>query len=243
MCIWGVGTLMRSVLPRHARPDHPFTRTVGGAYVRGDAGRAGRAVSPQYRAGTVSKRRPYRRTFGTPTSLVLYRTPDGWRYAVHLTGPAGIADGSLAGPPPSSEPHIAQAALVRKAGELPHRRLDVLRHVPDQPDWWTGTVTVAGPLTPAWSRRIDAVRAPDPDGVGHHTQQQPPVPVLLSKPVNISIPARVAAASQTGVHPLPALAGGSHCLLSVACTRARDGLYVSWSGTPSPFFTEAGLTG
>lgn len=31
------------------------------------------------------------------------------------------------------------------------------------------------------------------------------------------------------------------CLLFVACTRARDGLYVSWSGTPSPFLTEAGV--
>ncbi|MDI2125088.1 UvrD-helicase domain-containing protein [Yinghuangia seranimata] len=30
------------------------------------------------------------------------------------------------------------------------------------------------------------------------------------------------------------------CLLFVACTRARDGLYVSWSGKPSRFLTEAG---
>jgi superfamily I DNA/RNA helicase len=30
------------------------------------------------------------------------------------------------------------------------------------------------------------------------------------------------------------------CLLFVACTRARDGLYVSWSGEPSPFLVEAG---
>lgn len=30
------------------------------------------------------------------------------------------------------------------------------------------------------------------------------------------------------------------CLLFVACTRARDGLYVSWSGGPSPFLVEAG---
>ncbi|MFF4571633.1 UvrD-helicase domain-containing protein [Streptomyces sp. NPDC001410] len=30
------------------------------------------------------------------------------------------------------------------------------------------------------------------------------------------------------------------CLLFVACTRARDGLYVSWTGNPSPFLTEAG---
>ena len=30
------------------------------------------------------------------------------------------------------------------------------------------------------------------------------------------------------------------CLLFVACTRARDGLYVSWTGEPSRFLTEAG---
>ncbi|MFC8430616.1 UvrD-helicase domain-containing protein [Streptomyces sp. NPDC057253] len=32
------------------------------------------------------------------------------------------------------------------------------------------------------------------------------------------------------------------CLLFVACTRAREQLYVSWSGRPSPFLQEAGLT-
>lgn len=31
------------------------------------------------------------------------------------------------------------------------------------------------------------------------------------------------------------------CLLFVACTRARDGLHVSWSGTPSEFLVEAGV--
>ncbi|WP_406135511.1 UvrD-helicase domain-containing protein [Streptomyces sp. NBC_01089] len=31
------------------------------------------------------------------------------------------------------------------------------------------------------------------------------------------------------------------CLLFVACTRARDGLYVSWSGRPSEFLVEAGV--
>ncbi|MFJ8438995.1 UvrD-helicase domain-containing protein [Kitasatospora griseola] len=30
------------------------------------------------------------------------------------------------------------------------------------------------------------------------------------------------------------------CLLFVACTRARDSLYVSWAGQPSPFLVEAG---
>ena len=63
-------------------------------------------VSPQYRAGMASKRRPYWRTLGTPTSLVPYRIPDGWRYAVHSTGPAGIADGALEGlrPRPNRTP-------------------------------------------------------------------------------------------------------------------------------------------
>lgn len=32
------------------------------------------------------------------------------------------------------------------------------------------------------------------------------------------------------------------CLLFVACTRARDGLYVSWTGTPSAFLVDAGVT-
>lgn len=31
------------------------------------------------------------------------------------------------------------------------------------------------------------------------------------------------------------------CLLFVACTRARDGLYVSWTGKPSTFLREAGV--
>ncbi|MEH0433845.1 hypothetical protein QBB34_47640 [Streptomyces stelliscabiei] len=69
---------------------------------------------------------PYWRTLGTPTSLVLYRTPDRSRYAVHFTGPAGITDGALADPPPSSGPDIAHAALLQKAEELTHRRLDIL---------------------------------------------------------------------------------------------------------------------
>lgn len=31
------------------------------------------------------------------------------------------------------------------------------------------------------------------------------------------------------------------CLLFVACTRARDSLYVSWSRNPSRFLAEAGV--
>ncbi|MGW1965531.1 hypothetical protein ACWCPD_35400 [Streptomyces sp. NPDC001935] len=94
-------------------------------------------------------RKPYWRTLGTPTHLVLYRTPDGWRYAVYFTGPVGIADGALADPPSSSEPDLAQTALLRKAEEFTCRRLEVLWQASDQPDWWTGTVAKAGPLPPA----------------------------------------------------------------------------------------------
>jgi hypothetical protein len=99
-------------------------------------------------SAVVGRRRPCRHGeqtaavlahLGAPTSLVLYRTPDRSRYAVQFTGPAGI--GTLAAPPPSSELDIAQAALVQKAEELTHRRLDVLWHAPDQPDWWTISVT------------------------------------------------------------------------------------------------------
>ena len=68
---------------------------------------------------------------------------------VHFTGPTGVADGVLAGPPPSCEPDIAQVALVQKAEELTHDRLAVLWHPPEQSDWGTAPVTVAGPLPPA----------------------------------------------------------------------------------------------
>lgn len=97
----------------------------------------------------ASNRQPYWRTLGTPTHFVLYRTPDQWRYAVYLTGPAGIADGALVDPPSSSKPDIAQTALLQKAEKLTRRRLEVLWHASGQPDCWTGTVADAGPLPPA----------------------------------------------------------------------------------------------
>ncbi|MEV6198327.1 hypothetical protein AB0M19_38785 [Streptomyces sp. NPDC051920] len=95
------------------------------------------------------KRRPYWRTIGTPTALVLYRTVHRWRYAIYFTQPSGITDGALSDPAPSSEPGAAQAACHQMAEELTHRRLEVLWSESDQPDWWTGTVTSAGPLPPA----------------------------------------------------------------------------------------------
>ncbi|MCX4918923.1 hypothetical protein [Streptomyces sp. NBC_00687] len=93
----------------------------------------------------ATRREPFWRTLGTPTTLVLYRTPDNWRYAIYFTGPPGVADGALADPPSPSEPDVAQAALLHKAEELTRRQLEVLWRASDQPDSWTGSVASAGP--------------------------------------------------------------------------------------------------
>lgn len=98
--------------------DHPFTRTVGGAYApvtpNAPHGRRVRSPSSAWRVNG-GRGAPG----GTLTSLVLYRTPDGWRYAVHFTRSAGIAYGALTGATPSAEPDIALVPLVQKAGNSP----------------------------------------------------------------------------------------------------------------------------
>ena len=96
-----------------------------------------------------SRRKPYWRTLGTPKTLVLYRTPKRWRFAVYFEAPGGTADGALDRPEPSCEPETAQAALHRRAEELTHRKLDVSWQPADQPDWWTAVVTQVGPLPEA----------------------------------------------------------------------------------------------
>ncbi|MFF8595791.1 hypothetical protein ACF061_30960 [Streptomyces sp. NPDC015220] len=97
----------------------------------------------------ASKRQPYWRTIGTPTTLVLYRTVDRWRYAIYFAEPSGVADGALNDPASPSEPGTAQAACHQKAEELTHRRLEVLWRETAQPDEWTGTVASARPRPPA----------------------------------------------------------------------------------------------
>ncbi|MFE4361019.1 hypothetical protein [Kitasatospora sp. NPDC056800] len=94
----------------------------------------------------MGKREPYWRRLGTPATLVLYRTPNRWRYAVYFTGPGGIADGGLDEPAPSCEPVIAQTAMHRKAEELTHRTLEVTWQEADQDGCWTGVITNPGPL-------------------------------------------------------------------------------------------------
>lgn len=94
-----------------------------------------------------SSRKPYWHTFGTPKTLVLYRTPDRWRFAIYFEAPGGTADGALDHPAPSGEPETAQAALHRRAEELTHRQLEVSWQPTDRPDWWTGVITTVGPVS------------------------------------------------------------------------------------------------
>lgn len=49
------------------------------------------------------------------------------------------------------------------------------------------------------------------------------------------------ASAVVSVGTIHAFKGAERCLLFVACTRARDGLYVSWFGRPSRFLLEAVL--
>ncbi|MFE2866290.1 hypothetical protein [Embleya sp. NPDC059259] len=95
----------------------------------------------------MGKRRPYWRALGTPATLMLYRTPERWRYAIYFA-PGGVACGGLDDPPPSSNPGGAQVAVHRGAEEFTHRELEVTWNEADEPDRWTGVVTNAGPLPP-----------------------------------------------------------------------------------------------
>ncbi len=82
-------------------------------------------------------------------SLVLYRTPERWRFAVFFVG-GGVVDGALSDDvAPDCEPAVAQAAMEQTATNLLHRTLEVTWHPSDQADGWTGEVTAASPLPPA----------------------------------------------------------------------------------------------
>jgi hypothetical protein len=92
------------------------------------------------------RKKPHRSTFGAPRTLVLYRTPERWRFALYFEGAGGVLDGALDRPAPDGEPGAAQAALHRRAEELTHRELEVRWQPGGEPDWWTGAVTRAASL-------------------------------------------------------------------------------------------------
>lgn len=83
-------------------------------------------------------------TFGAPTALVLYRTPECWRFSLFC--PGGIACGALDyvdGPRPDCEPAVAQAAMKQRAEEVTEHVLEIVWHPAERPDWWNGDVTRA----------------------------------------------------------------------------------------------------
>ena len=72
-----------------------------------------------------------------PTSLVLYRTPKDWRYAIYL---AGVADGRLLDLHPSASEVEAQNALVDLVEDGIGRRIRV-NWKTEGDDWWSTEVT------------------------------------------------------------------------------------------------------
>jgi hypothetical protein len=92
-----------------------------------------------------STKKPHGLGLGTPTHLILYRTPEGWRFAAYFENPGSILDGGLGDTAVSSQAGIAQSALHRNMEELTRRRLVVCWQPGDQSDWWSGIVIKAGP--------------------------------------------------------------------------------------------------
>ncbi|WP_326688366.1 hypothetical protein OIE63_15200 [Streptomyces sp. NBC_01795] len=80
---------------------------------------------------------------------MLYRTPERWRFTVFFEAPGGVADGVFDHPGPSASPETAQTALHLRVEELTHRELEVSWQLTDHPNWWTGAVTKAGPVSDA----------------------------------------------------------------------------------------------
>jgi len=89
----------------------------------------------------VSVSTSWRDQFGVPETLVLYRTPQGWRYASYSA--SGVLDGRLSGIPADSPPQDAQEVLRRLMEEGLQQALTVAWAADEQPGWWTGTVGTA----------------------------------------------------------------------------------------------------
>ncbi len=84
----------------------------------------------------------WRDRLGRPATVVLFRTPLKWRFAVHCTDPGGVLDGALLDEPADSAPESAQAAMCRWVQETFQQPVAMMTWTPgDQPDWWTGIVS------------------------------------------------------------------------------------------------------
>jgi hypothetical protein len=79
-----------------------------------------------------------RREFGIPTSFVLYRTPEGWRYALY--SPDGVMDGRLDLSVEADELD-AQRTLLAMVERGVGRALNA-NWESTQPHWWTAQVSI-----------------------------------------------------------------------------------------------------
>lgn len=73
------------------------------------------------------------------SSLVLYRTPTGWRYAIYA---GGVMDGRLDEVPADAAETDAQGALVALVEAGYGRRIQVDWQMTD-PDWWVTEASFA----------------------------------------------------------------------------------------------------
>ncbi len=89
----------------------------------------------------TSKRKHWRDGLGSPATIVLFRTPDRWRYALYFSEPRGVADGCLAHPGADSEPGEAQTAARAKAEQIAGQSLAISWQTSEEPGWWTGAIT------------------------------------------------------------------------------------------------------
>ncbi len=175
--------------------------------------------------------------------------PGGAATASASCSPCAQSPCSAARPRRPASPASPPTAVLTCAGVSGSRR------PPRSPPPWADccTASTAMPSTTPWA----------PGGVCSAAHRAPgrPAPPALRRPRRAATDRRTsvspAAARRPPAHwprprtarrpagaaPRVARAPGRsslRCLLFVACTRARDGLYVSWTGQPSPFLVEAG---
>jgi hypothetical protein len=85
----------------------------------------GREVSAHRYGAPVSTPQPsWRDCFSVPQTLVLYSTPEGWRYASYSA--SGVMDGRLSDIPADGPPQAAQEALHRRMEEAVQQVLTVV---------------------------------------------------------------------------------------------------------------------
>jgi hypothetical protein len=92
-------------------------------------------------SGTMGRMaRPAR--FGRPVSVVLYRTPERWRW-MQVDDKGGMLDGALPDTPATSDAAAAQAEFIRRLSQAEGEPWTAEWREGEQPDWWQADLRVA----------------------------------------------------------------------------------------------------